>query len=282
MDESLYDEFGNYIGPEVGDSDLDDENDLLVADDLDNISENQDPLDQQEFSSIPSNEENRIILHEDKKYYPDANEVYPGVKTVVLDEDAQKLSDPIIQPVHVKTFATESKDIPSLKYSKEFLQSLMQTPFLIRHLAVLGHLHHGKTALCDTMVQAAHSEEWDINKQMRYSDTRVDEQERELSIKATCLSMVLQDLREKSFLLNILDCPGHVNFSDESTVALRGVDGALIVVDAVEGVMMNTERQIIQALRAQVQLCLVRLCLCSISFCSFYLFILRLSTKWID
>jgi 116 kDa U5 small nuclear ribonucleoprotein component len=81
---------------------------------------------------------------------------------------------------------------------------------------------------------------------------RKDEQTRELSIKATPISLVMENLSEKSFLMNVFDCPGHVNFCDESTAALRAADGAVIVVDAVEGVMMATERIIEHALANQV------------------------------
>ena len=68
----------------------------------------------------------------------------------------------------------------------------------------------------------------------------------------------MEDLSGKSYLLNALDCPGHVNFNDESTAALRAADGAVVVVDAVEGVMMNTRRLIKQALLAAVPITLVR------------------------
>lgn len=53
------------------------------------------------------------------------------------------------------------------------------------------------------------------------------------------MSLVLQSSHEKSYLLNIMDTPGHVNFSDEATAAIRLSDGAIIVVDAVEGVSLN-------------------------------------------
>jgi U5 small nuclear ribonucleoprotein component len=75
---------------------------------------------------------------------------------------------------------------------------------------------------------------------LRFTNTRVDEQERGISLKAVPMSLVLESSQRKSFLLNIMDTPGHVNFSDEMTAALRLADGAVLVVDAVEGVMVST------------------------------------------
>lgn len=82
-------------------------------------------------------------------------EVYPGVNTVVLDEDAQGLDEPIIQPIRPKKFSTllSEKEIPKTKYSPEFLTTLMETPTLIRNCCVMGGLHHGKTLLLDVLIQ---------------------------------------------------------------------------------------------------------------------------------
>ena len=256
MDEDLYDEFGNYVGPEVDESD-DEEDEFNHEEDFPEDNHMEVTLSNNELQQSGQYDENRIILHEDKKYYPDASEVYPGVRTITLDEDAQDIKEPIIKPIKVKSFSVTEKNIPSLQYTTEFMTSLMKTPNLIRNVALLGHFHHGKTLLLDSLIMATHEVEWDPSKEVRYTDTRKDEQERQLSVKATPISLVLQNLKSKSYLINVLDCPGHINFSDESTSALRASDGALIVVDAVEGIMMSSERLIKSALQAQVPICLV-------------------------
>ena len=86
--------------------------------------------------------------------------------------------------------------------------------------------------------------DWDLNTEYRYSDTRKDEQERLISIKSTPMSLILPDNKDKSYIFNLYDTPGHLNFSDEICSSLRICDGGLIVIDAVEGVMMGTERMI--------------------------------------
>lgn len=258
---NLYDEFGNYIGPDLGDSDDEEEEEVDdQADDRNGGYEFEDATDSRQMIVSDGGvgyEENRIILHEDKKYYPDAEEVYPGVRTVTLDEDAQEITEPIIKPIRVKNFSVLEKTPPTLTYSTEFMASLMNTPSLVRNIAVIGHFHHGKTLLLDTLIQVTQEKEWDVTKELRYTDSRKDEQERQISIKSTPVTLVMETLASKSYVLNILDCPGHVNFADESTAAIRVADGAVVVIDAVEGVMMCTERLIKHALQAKISICVV-------------------------
>ncbi|KAJ8442532.1 hypothetical protein Cgig2_026474 [Carnegiea gigantea] len=199
--------------------------------------------------------ENQVVLAEDKKYYPTAEEVYgEDVETLVMDEDELPLEQPIIKPVKALKFELGVKD-SSTYVSTQFLLGLMSNPNLVRNVALVGNLHHGKTLFMDMLVeQTHHISTFDPKneKHMRYTDTRIDEQERRISIKAVPMSLVLEDSNSKSYLINIMDTPGHVNFSDEMSAALRLADGAVLVVDAAEGVMVNTER----AIRHAIQECL--------------------------
>ncbi|KAI9913337.1 hypothetical protein PsorP6_005261 [Peronosclerospora sorghi] len=264
MEASLYDEFGNYIGPELQSSD--EESVSASERESESESDRESQVDAAEHPSVDAltletdvhlEDDNAIVLHEDKQYYPDASEVYGDAETLVMEEDAQPIETPIIEPVKIKVFSLLEHKVPRTTYSTEFLTSLMDHPQLIRHVALIGDLHHGKTVLLDLLVQQTHVKQWDPAVEKRYTDSRKDEQERKVSIKSNPVSLVLPTSRGKHYLLNVLDCPGHVNFSDETTAALQIADGAVLVVDAIEGVMMNTERLIKAALRAKMALVLV-------------------------
>ena len=71
------------------------------------------------------------------------------------------------------------------------------------------------------------------------------------------MSLVLENLSGKSYLLNIFDTPGHVNFSDEVVAACRLSDGVVVIVDVVEGVNVQTERVILHACQQQLPICVV-------------------------
>ncbi|XP_044464193.1 110 kDa U5 small nuclear ribonucleoprotein component CLO [Mangifera indica] len=265
MDDSLYDEFGNYIGPEI---ESDQESDAEEEDeDLPDKAAEDEPMSDGEGAAngwiTAANDvdmDNQIVLAEDKKYYPTAEEVYgEDVETLVMDEDEQPLEQPIIKPVRNIKFEVGVKD-SSTYVSTQFLIGLMSNPALVRNVALVGHLHHGKTVFMDMLIeQTHHMSTFDPNseKHMRYTDTRIDEQERRISIKAVPMSLVLEDSNSKSYLCNIMDTPGHANFSDEMTAALRLADGAVLIVDAADGVLVNTERAIRHAIQERLPIVVV-------------------------
>uniref|UniRef100_A0A8C2SEG9 116 kDa U5 small nuclear ribonucleoprotein component n=1 Tax=Capra hircus TaxID=9925 RepID=A0A8C2SEG9_CAPHI len=251
MDTDLYDEFGNYIGPEL-DSDEDDDELGRETKDLDEVDEDEDDDDVGDHDEDHPGME--VVLHEDKKYYPTAEEVYgPEVETIVQEEDTQPLTEPIIKPVKTKKFTLMEQTLPVTVYEMDFLADLMDNSELIRNVTLCGHLHHGKTCFVDCLIEQTHPEiRKRYDQDLCYTDILFTEQERGVGIKSTPVTVVLPDTKGKSYLFNIMDTPGHVNFSDEVTAGLRISDGVVLFIDAAEGVMLNTERLIKHAVQERL------------------------------
>lgn len=122
----------------------------------------------------------------------------------------------------------------------------------IRNISVIAHIDSGKTTTTDALVcRAGLISEKDAGEKC-FTDGRKDEQERGITIKSTGVAMQFT-VDNQQYKINLVDSPGHIDFSHEVSAALRLTDGSIVVMDAIDGVAVQTKTVLKQALAEQIK-----------------------------